>query len=141
MRFGNTMPLKYLFTATFEDGTIIAQPANDASVLNPQKRSAYYDVEETRKTKKLVRFELRCIESGPARIFAVDMTDGHFEVNGVVFFMHGDEQLGELRPVFFRRHTHTFTHGGAETSHSMSYNLGWQCDIAGKEHTKVLKIF
>ena len=81
MRLGNTMPLKYLFTATFSDGRVLEQTLEDLSVLDPEKRNTYYDLLHYAKESEVVRFSI----TGNGHTYTVDLTDGHFEVDGVAF--------------------------------------------------------
>jgi len=94
--------LKYLFTATFEDGKVIQQSPEDFSQIDPpvrdengilQGRSAFHDVLTYEEISPLVTFELQ--EQGifglVANKFSVDLRTGLFTVNGLQF--NAAEQL------------------------------------------------
>jgi hypothetical protein len=134
----NPISLKYLFTATFKDGTVIEQTPDDRSVVD-EKRSRFYDVLEEAKKQQLVSFTL----CGEGHTYTVDLTDGHFEVDGVSFRMIEGE-LPEYRIVFFRQHTHDFLMGsdGTQTpsTHTVCYRMGWQCTFNEKNYQRVMEI-
>lgn len=130
------MPLKYLFTATYEDGSQLRQLPDDVSTRDP-KRSAYYDIDHD----KLVSFAL--VGHEPATHYLVDLRDGHFEVNGVPFRMHEEPNLTVFRLIFFRQHTHHMRVGPAaneELAHQIVYRMGWQCTVDGKNYQQIMQI-
>jgi nitrite reductase/ring-hydroxylating ferredoxin subunit len=124
--------LKYLFTATYRDGSELVQTPEDRSTKEPETRSAYFDIDHER----LATFSLQ----GDGHTYLVDLRDGHFEVDGVPFWMH-DEELAGFRLVFFRRHKHSFNQRtGEELSHDVVYRVGWQCTVGGKNYQQVLQV-
>lgn len=126
--------LKYLFTAGYKDGTIYQQNVEDKSITEPEKRSCFYDVDQ----EKLAYFVLK----GDGHEYGVDLRDGHFEIDGIKFFMH-EVPLKDFRLVFFRQHTHHFNVGAVgqeETSHEIVYRLGWQCTVNGKNYQEIMQI-
>lgn len=143
------MPLKYLFTATFEDGSQIRQTLEDRSELEPEKRSAFYDVLKRAETTPLVSFALTEHER-PGTTFSVDLRDGHFEHNGVAFDVSDGLDSNEKgtisawshrQIVFWRRHTHEVrVADGAELNHSIRYDLGWQANVGGKNYQRIIHI-
>jgi hypothetical protein len=138
------MPLKYLFKATFANGFVYQQNAADKSVIEPEKRSCFTDVrKQVESGNALLRFEL---VSGD-QSYAVDLTDGHFEHNGVAFAVSDginpnepQELAGAKRDiVFWRRHTHEFRlSDGEELGHGVRYDLGWQANVAGKNYQRLI---
>lgn len=92
--------------------------------------------------KDIVGFVLR----GEGHTYGVDLRDGHFEVDGVPFFMHEDSTLFGFKMVFFRQHTHSFEVGvksgdvKKEISHQIVYRFGWQCTVGGKNHQRIMQI-
>lgn len=121
------MSLKYLFTAEYKDGTLFTQNPEDVSAVDP-KRSAFFDV----KHDQLIGFVL----SDGKNTFGVDLTDGHFEINGVPFFLH-ETEMRDFKLFFFRRHSHTFSSDGAEQTHTITYRLGWRAyDPTAREETE-----
>jgi len=128
--------LKYLFTATFADGTVIEQTPEDRSAIDPEKRSQFFDVLEKEKQTPIVSFVLM----GEGREYGVDLRDGHFEVNRLPFRMM-EGVMPEYRLIFFRRHTHDFEVGsGSQTRHEVVYRIGWQCTVDGKNLQRVMEI-
>lgn len=120
--------LKYLFTATFADGSTIEQTPEDVSARDPI-RSCFFDVLETGRERGLVAFVLR----GDGHEYGVDLRDGHFEIDGVKFFMHEKPEAGyEL--IFFRQHTHSFNLNQEEIAHEVVYRMGWK--VAGDQQTQ-----
>lgn len=124
--------LKYLFTAEYTDGSVFVQNPEDRSQIEPEKRSAYYDIDHS----KLVKFSLQ----GEGHIYSVNLHTGHFEVDSVPFYMH-EENLGGFKLIFFRRHTHQYNQETKEElGHSIVYQIGWQCFVNGKNYQKVMNI-
>jgi len=96
-------PLKYLWTAYFEDGKIISQPEDDryskhddSFTHNP---SAFRDLLDYEKVSKLIYFD---INDG---IFAygVDLPSGRFGINGTWFSIEDqDAPLHSRKLVYLR---------------------------------------
>jgi len=72
------MMLKYLFVVEYKDGSVYQQNTEDISVTD-DKRSCFFDVVQ----ENVLRFFLVDADN----IFCVDLTDGHFEVNKISFFI------------------------------------------------------
>jgi hypothetical protein len=136
-------PLKYLFVATFEDGSTIEQTPDDKSAIDPEKRSQFFDVLRYGETSPIVRFELfenvGEFSSKPPMRYAVDLRDGHFELCDVPFQMH-EEPVSDLRLIFFRNHKHTFNQFHEERSHEVVYRTGWQTTKDGEIYQRVMQI-
>jgi hypothetical protein len=126
------MPLKYKFYAAYNDGSLFIQNDEDVSVNDPA-RSAFSDVEQER----LEAFAL----VGEDHIYAVDLTNGTFVIDGVPFRMHEEQNLRGFRLIFFRRHTHTINAQYKELTHQIVYRLGWQAtDAEGRNHQRVMEL-
>lgn len=126
--------LKYLFQVEYFDGSFFLQNADDVSANDP-KKSAFSDIDQ----KQVARFSLINQEDNTQYI-GVDLEDGHFEANGMQFFLH-DEDLKDFRLIFFRRHRHSFNVEGTEKSHKVTYRLGWQTnDKEGKNVQRIMEI-
>jgi len=139
----NTMlETKYLFTVKYKDGTIYQQNPEDVSVTDP-KRSCFYDV----KQDEISTFTFR----GENHEYLVSMEDGHFEIDGVPFFMHEDirEDLGngrvkliqlkDFRLIFYRQHKHEVrVSDRKELSHHIMFCIGWQCTVEGKNYQQIM---
>ena len=129
----NTMPLQYLFSVTSKDGTRYFQNKEDKSVTEPELRSSFYDV----KQDEVQSFSV----SDDNHTYAVGLSDGHFEVDGVTFFMHTDMELKDFRLVYYRQHTHSFNSNATELDHVIVYCLGWQTnDKEGKNVQRIMTI-
>lgn len=129
--------LKYLWTAFFEDGTIIKQPENDQySKHDPSAEgnpSAFRDVLDKEEESPLVMFLLASPENNS--IIGVDLRTGRFTINNVEFDAH-DQNLDlsnkELKIVFFREVRRDTIMGVAdwkekEVEHYINrYFIGWQ---------------
>lgn len=129
------MPLKYLFTAKYSDGTEYKQNADDRSVLEPDKRSCFYDIDQT----KLVEFILE----GEGQQHSVNLKTGAFTVNGTTFKCHVEPEFRDFRLIFWRNHTHHFNVGEdtqEETAHQVKYIIGWQCTVNGENHQRIIQV-
>ena len=130
--------LKYLFDVEFTDGSTYTQNLEDKSFYEPDKRSCFFDVMKAVECgRKIKLFLLSDGKNG----FLVDLTDGHFEVNGVKFFMHEERDLTNFRIIFFRQHTHHFNQDNKEIGHEITYRVGWQAnDKDGNNVQRVMEI-
>ena len=130
----NSPLLKYIFQVTYKDGSVYQANQEDISVSDPA-RSCFYDV----KIDEVKSFFIFNDE----HTYSVNLEDGHFEVDGVPFFMHDlNTNLTGFKLVFFRRHTHDFNaQDGTEMRHEIVYHMGWECSINGKNYTQVMKVF
>jgi len=124
------MDLQYLFSATYLDGTTYLQNKSDISVTNP-KRSCFFDL----KPSQLKTFQL----NGKGHTYLVDLTDGHFEIDGVPFTFH-EYPLTNIKLIYFRRHTHNFNTAMEEQSHTICYRMGWQAEENGKQIQRIMEI-
>ncbi len=148
------MPLKYLFKALYKDGSVYVQNPEDNSIKEPGKRSCFYDIDHD----QLVGFVL----VGQGHEYGVDLRDGHFEIDGNIFFMHEVEnkdvdpmtvntevKLTNFRLVYFTTNTRSFSskiENGVmgkpyEVDHKRVFRFGWQAqDSKGKNFQKIMQI-
>lgn len=127
--------MKYLFSVQFNDGAIFNQNKEDQHPTKKDKSSFTHLMEEAKIHQGIKTFSLHGEEN-----FLVDLTDGHFEINGVRFDAHGQDFIPQdLRLVYFRQHRHTLN-GGVETAHEITFFLGWQCTIDGKNYQQTISI-
>jgi len=126
------MALDYLFECRFSDGTILKQTQADVSTTDVTK-SAFYDVLQG----VPVVFSI----SNGTHLYTVDLGDGHFEIDGIRFFIHGNRPEGDCtyRLIYFRRHHHNTSQGGGR-SHSVEYHIGWQTTIAGENYQQTISL-
>lgn len=133
------MHFKYLFKCLFKDNTILEQTQSDISQSNPQK-SAFYDIQQ--RLGDVMAFALYNTETKDE--YLVDLRDGHFEINQVSFKVYCEDNLSNIRLIYFRRHVHLFNVGAAneETSHKVSYNFGFQAvDSCGKNVKHIITLY
>ena len=131
----SSKPLKYLFVAEYADGSVFEQTKEDRSQREPDKRSAFYDVDH----EKLFAFHL-VIAENLNTICSVYLANGLFVVNGVVFRMH-EMLLTDFKLIYFRQHTHSFNVQFQEQAHEVVYRLGWQAkDERGNTVERVMQI-
>lgn len=113
------MNLKYLFTATFTDGSVIKQTKEDVSKVDP-KRSAFYDVLNSK--KEIRSFTLRRLFDN----WSVDLKTGMFTHNGFKFQLEENLKPGKRTLEFFRQHQHDMNREGHETDHRVTYFIGFK---------------
>lgn len=136
--------LKYLFIATFADGYVQRQTPADVSPVDP-KKSEFFDTLAHHESSPLIRFELVGLENEASSFnasFAVDLKDGHFEVNGHPFWLH-DEDFIDFKLIFWRRHRHHIevsANENKESGHEVAYQIGWETNVGGKEFKRVMTI-
>lgn len=130
-------PLKYLWTAVFDDGVEIKQPKNDHYSKHDKKAegnpSAFLDVIDKQEKAKLLVFYLENVETGDK--IGVDLETGQFAINGIAFDAHEqnlDVTDKELEIVYFREvriDTEMAVMGWTEAGkkHYINrYFIGWQ---------------
>jgi hypothetical protein len=127
----------YSFTAVYEDGTIIEQNETDTSE-RVEGKSRFTDVLDKENESKLVSFVIHNNEKS----FGVDLTDGHFEVNGIPFFQHRPELVNykDFRIIYFRTVQRVYnvqTHDEV-SSLATAYTIGWQVTHIGENVQKTI---
>lgn len=159
------MKLNYLFEAEFfDDKPKYKQNQQDASVKFPpvldekgklQGKPAFTDIREDVEAGNIRRFHLveNFLSLLPRR-FTVDLTDGHFEINGIPFSAQGEKPL-PVRPQkfilkYFRLRNPYLTSTYANKTGvlikqeagelPMRYLLGWECEIAGVHYEQTIII-
>jgi hypothetical protein len=153
------MPLKYIFTVLYKDGSVFVQNEHDKSLIDP-KRSCFTDAIHQIKDGKFVldeagqlvsrmndihRFLLQGSPPEGDYAYMVDLVTGHFEVNCVPFRIHNSEvEYSNRRLVFFRRHyqdIHVTGDKHTVGNDRVVYHLGWQANTAeGKNVQHVMEI-
>ena len=125
--------MKYLFKAYFENGKILEQSPADVSAIDPQ-RSSFYDILcEEQIIIRPVKFELH----GDGKIYTVDLTNGSFSINGVIFSVYPDE-VTDLKLIYFRRHILNLS-GPHCVSSGISFHFGWQVRGTNIERTVIIE--
>jgi hypothetical protein len=140
---GQAVRLAYLFEAHFADGTMIQQTAEDRSAIDPEKRSAFYDVMQ--RVDELQFFGL----FNDQHTYVVDLRDGHFEVDGRPLFLEPTARPlprgGKFSIVYFRDHEQDFEMSGRDGEqtmgeHRIAFRLGWEYEVAGKKYEQAIVI-
>lgn len=140
-------PLKYLWTAYFDDGKVIAQPEDDryskhddAAEYNP---SSFRDLLEYQEKADLIYFDIN------DKVFAygIDFRDFRFGINGTWFSLElQDEVLTDRKLVYFRevkRDEHHNADGSVvvDEPRITAYYYGYEGKNAkGENVQKVIKI-
>lgn len=121
------MKLKYLFKVVFVDGSEYKQTAEDVSAIDITK-SCFYDVVNS--GKKIKTFEI----GNFWKRFKVDLTDGHFEINGETVWL-SENPLPIEKELFFQRQNEQDASFLVKESqlvfqktlgHRVAYLLGWE---------------
>lgn len=140
-------PLKYLWTAYFDDGKVIEQPADDRyskhdddAEYNP---SAFRDLLDYQKKAKLIYFDI----NDGTFAYGVDLPSGRFGINGTWFEVGEDEHaLKDRELIYYRavKQDHTLHPNGEITAHEPeieAYFFGYKGKNAnGKIVKKVVRI-
>lgn len=129
-----------MFVATWADDSQVVQTTEDVSAIEEGK-NAYYDVLNAPTPP-------RCFAITDGNIvFAVDLVDGHFEINGVPFYQHRQElqPLQDFELVYWRTTEQTLVVGGARdgecSSRVAGYTIGWKArDKRGEEVERTISI-
>jgi hypothetical protein len=139
----------YLFTAEFEDGTIIQQTQEDKSSIDPTK-AKFLDVQEYEKKSPLTYFTLvvdhqEFEELPQVQVCSVDLTTGAFNINGAWFYTHrfdrsDIENYKDFRIIYLRNNTIHIHSETAEQIHLVGYTLGWQVTSDGENIQRIIKI-
>lgn len=148
------LKLKYLFTAIFEDGTVIKQTQDDVSVIDPKKRSAFYDVLEYEKKSKLVQFEIDNAHLAYYDTFEdvrIDLKTGLFLVNNLQIDI--TDQLfyptEPLKLIYFREtriETDVIKESGkadeikSQRFYINRYFVGWETMYNGKKYQRTIAL-
>lgn len=145
------LKLKYLFTATYKDGSVYQQTPEDKSIKDPEKRNCFFDLD----VSKLAKFTLKEVGGGlfkKGNEFSVDLIDGHFEVNGVSFYMPQEVKtpMNGFKLIYFinnQIHTDvTYEKKSGDVvntgnqRHERRWLIGWQCTVEGKNYQEVMQI-
>ena len=129
--------LKYYFECHFDDGSIHFQSLDDVSLIDPTK-SSYYDVLQS--NKKIVMFGFMDDD----HTYAVDLIDGHFEIDGIAFKLHDEKDFPsdmEYKLVYFRRHTRTMVMGQTDSeTHTVVYHLGWEAKVGDETIQRTINV-
>ena len=140
-------PLKYLWTAYFNDGAVIEQSPDDryskhddAAEHNP---SAFRDILDHEKHAQLIYFDIN------DKVFAygIDLPSGRFGINGTWFSIEDqDEPLTDRKLVYYRevvKNEHVQTDGSiiSEEPKVTAYYFGYEgISPQGKKIKKVIRI-
>lgn len=117
--------MKYLYHATFSDGSTFSQPADDESRLSPGEKSSKHDFIRHWERRVLETFVL----SGDGHVVIVDHQRKQFLIDGIVVrpgdhLPHGFEwvEADPLQDVYYRRVT--IVRDGEETTTDVQFCVG-----------------
>lgn len=133
--------LKYLWEATFQDGHVIKQSADDKYSKHDDKAahnpSAFRDILDYQKKSPLMFFAL--VGEEVPNIFAVSMATGEFYVNNATFHITGPPvESTERKLIYYRTQQANLQTGEMQT---VSYNFGYEIKgVNGKNIKKVVTI-
>ena len=132
------MPLKYVFRATFKDGSTVHQTSADQSA-HVEGKNAFYDV-----LQRIPDVQVFSIV-GEEIIASVDLRTGLFTLNGFTFqatdpSIPNLKEATEFRLIYFKRHRHHFSQDGSEAAHEIEYHIGWQTTIGGKNYQQTIAL-
>ena len=138
--------LKYLFEATFKDGTVYKQNKEDISITDP-KRSCFYDI--TQKLDQVAQFTLISQVNVIPQRYTVDLITGLFHIRGKAIQV-GEDIIGKKKLIFYRRHrehttaTYELKSGkilSSEPSGSeLMYFIGFESRLKGKKVERTIGI-
>jgi hypothetical protein len=115
--------LKFLFECHFSDGSSLKQTQEDVSATVKTK-SAFYDV--VQRLDDVVSFGL----IGEGHTYAVDLIDGHFEIDGLPFNVQDPRTTldpdAKFRLVYFRKVQRHFNQEFEQQGVEIDYHIGWQ---------------
>lgn len=132
--------MEYLFTAYYNDGTYYKQNKEDKSILEPDKRSCFYDIDHS----KLIGFEL----SNGNNVYYVDLITGEItctiESNETIL-KNKDTKLTNYRIIYYRgtEVAMNYIFGDGRKTRIVNYTIGWQAiDENGKnvQHKIEIKV-
>lgn len=136
--------LKYIFIAEFDDGTFYTQDEQDIAKIAKQG-SAFTDVLELQKDKKLIAFTIICHDKSEETTLSLSLISGRFILNGKELIVEGDKPVPindpDYRLIFYRQHQHDFNpESQEETAHRVTYFIGWQTTVDEKNYQSVVGI-
>lgn len=149
-------PLRWLFTAEYEDGTTVVQDPNDTcKTRDDGTGSAFTDVLKVEEDKKLVAFHLDHVNGKESA--SVDLLTGAFIVNGTPLNIHDQNFAPELHPLrlIYHRETRidqeikaTVEDDGSVTQEDVGdprhfvnrYFIGWQTTVNGKNKQATIAV-
>ena len=124
--------LKYLFTAEMANGDTVQQTPEDKAKTQDWG-SAFSDVVN----REVKRFSL----IGEGHIYTVDLTDGHWEIDGNILHYAGFLPPGIKFDLIYYRQvqqrlmiSNDATQTRTELDPIVRYFIGWKCDVNGKKH-------
>lgn len=122
------LPHIFSYTAVFEDNTVLTyNHLTDEDISqNVENGSRFSDVMQKSKESKLISFVLHNADTQ----IGVDLRDGHFELNGNLFFQHrpDTELYSDFRIIYYRTCVLTRVVGEEDAGHIRQYVVGWQAN-------------
>jgi hypothetical protein len=139
----STQPLKYLFTAIYDDGSVFEQPENDRSKdhiegaeWNP---SSFRDVDQDSLRYFALKENPEDLLNCNYRV-VVDLHTGLFYINGQWIQIHNQNDiLGQLKLIYFREVKKELIDGVEQEAYVSKYFVGWET-ITGKKIKRTIGI-
>lgn len=107
----------YVWQAVYNDGTNLSQ-------FDGEKENLFKDIIQ----EKLVSFILH----ENRKTISVDLEQGIFRIDGVVFEVPELSYKKDYRLIYFRRVRRTMTTSGVNMGHEVENFIGYQLDVDGK---------
>jgi len=130
--------LAFTFTAEHYNGDITRQTPEDKSRLDPLGRSSFYDVLHAASPVK------RLSLIGKNHVFTVDLTDGHFEIDGRAIYTQTPPAKTTLEPIYYRKvqqRQQTDIVGELKYLGAVTrYYIGWKTTYRGRSYKYELGI-
>lgn len=139
-----SVPHVYSFTATFEDGSVVElnhKEENGDFSESKEGGSRFTDVLEKEKESKLISFVLHNDQISAG----VDLRDGHFELNGVPFFVHRPDRefYKDFRIIYYRTIQRCIDQDSGEEidANVTGYTVGWQVTHNGQNVQRTVTVW
>lgn len=116
--------LDYLFVAETNDGIIEQDQLDESQIVRGKSR--FYDVLQAHVKK----FSL----VGKGHIFSIDLTDGHYEIDGKTFYTKTPPTNSELKLIYYRQVEQKITSDFNTLTPTTRYFIGWQANHRGKNY-------
>lgn len=133
--------MKYIFRAHYKDGTFYQQNLEDKSIIDPERRSCFYDINHD----KLNYFEL--FNDLEEKTYIVNLINGEIIIkikDQIMRIPPPKEKLNNFRIIYFRRKeigiNYFFENERGEVSSEkvLYYILGWQANTENGENKQFI---
>jgi hypothetical protein len=132
--------LKFLFTATLNDGTVIEQNHEDKGSI--EGKNCFASV--LARIDDVVEFGFTSTETAYA--ISVSLIDGSFNANGVRFSACPSEMIEKrivptkYRLVYFKKVTQHMSQAGEHLGTATEFHCGWQTTVDGRNFQQTVSV-